>query len=239
MKGEMIVEPLLDFVRGPLFRFSVAVLVLGLARNVILLLWGLIRAYQMTDSKMVPWRKAARETLDWLVPVRHVGRHGWLSVLSIVLHIGVIVVPVFLLAHIRLIQANLGVGWPALPMTAADLLTLLTVAAAFALFVTRLANRPARGLSRPQDYLIPLLLAVPFISGFLATHHQLNPFAYDPTMLVHMLSAELLFVIAPFSKLSHMVLMPIARAPSELAWRFPPDYPEAVGRDIGTGGQPI
>jgi nitrate reductase gamma subunit len=233
------VEPLLDFVRGPLLRFSVAVLVLGLARNVILLIWGVLRAYRMTDDKNVSWRKAARETLDWLVPVRHVGHRSWLSVLSIVFHVGVIVVPVFLLAHVRLIHANIGLRWPALPMTVADLLTLLTIATVFALVVTRVVQRPARGLSRPQEYVIPLLLAVPFISGFLATHHQLNPFAYDPTLLVHMLSAELLFVIAPFTKLAHMALMPLARAPSELAWRFPPDYPEAVARDIGTGEQPI
>lgn len=232
-------EPLLDFVRGPLFRFSVAVLVLGLARNVILLVWGSVRAYRMTDDRNVPWRRAVRDTLDWLVPVRHVVHRGWMSALSIVLHIGVIVVPVFLLAHIRLIHANTGLRWPALPMTVADLLTLLTIAVAFALVVIRVAQPPMRGLSRPQDYAIPILLAVPFISGFLATHHQLNPFAYDPTLLVHMLSAELLFLIAPFSKLSHMALMPLARAPSELAWRFPPDYPEAVAKEIGTQEQPI
>jgi nitrate reductase gamma subunit len=177
--------------------------------------------------------------MGWLVPVRHLRQRSLYTLLSILFHIGVILVPVFLLAHIRLVSASIGVSWPALPMSVADFLTLLTVAALVALLLTRLGSRIARGLSRSQDYLIPLLLAVPFVTGYLASHQHLNPFAYNPTLLVHMLSAELCFLIAPFSKLSHMAVMPLVQAPSELGWRFPADYPEAVVRQIGKEGQPI
>ena len=58
-------------------------------------------------------------------------------------------------------------------------------------------------------------------------------------MLVHMLSAGVCFVLVPFTKLSHMLLMPMARLPSELAWRFPDGYPEAVARQIGREGRPV
>ena len=48
------------------------------------------------------------------------------------------------------------------------------------------------------------------------------------TRLVHMLSAGACFLVAPFTKLSHMALVPLTQLPAELAWRFPPDYPELV-----------
>jgi hypothetical protein len=54
-----------------------------------------------------------------------------------------------------------------------------------------------------------------------------------------MLSGGLCFLLIPFTKLTHMVLQPLARLPADLAWRFPEDYPEAVLRQIGKEGQPI
>jgi nitrate reductase gamma subunit len=229
----------LELARGPLFRFTFAVMVLGLTRNVVLLAWGLIDAYRRTDHKQLSWRRVAQQTMGWLVPVTHLGQRSWYTVTSIVFHVGVILVPIFLFAHVRMVQTNIGVGWPTLPMGVADVLTILTVAAIFALLLGRIGSQGARGLSRGQDYLVPILVAIPFVFGFLASHQHLNPFSYDFSMLVHMLSAELCFLLVPFSKLSHMILMPFAQLPSELAWRFPPDYPKAVAEQIGTEGRPI
>ena len=138
-----------------------------------------------------------------------------------------------------MLQRSTGLSWPAMPMGRADLLTLVALGALFALLVGRLGSRPARALSRPQDYAIPALLAVPFISGYLAVHPHLNPFPYDATLLVHMLSAGVCFLVAPFTKLAHMALFPLTQIPSELAWRFPPEYPELVARQIGREGEPI
>ncbi len=229
----------LELARGPLLRFSFLVMVLGLLRNLVLILWGMADTYRRCDDRAVPWSQVIRRTLGWLVPLTHLRQRGLYSLLSIVFHVGVIVLPVLLLAHIQLLEASIGVSWPALPMSVADFLTLLTMATLLGLLLSRLGSRTARGLSRPQDYLIPLLLMLPFVSGYLAVHQHLNPFAYSPTLLVHMLSAELCFLAVPFSKLSHMALMALAQAPSELGWRFPADYPEAVARQIGSEGQAI
>ena len=229
----------LAFARGPLFRLSFAVMVFGLARHLAVTIWGLIRAYRLSDDKNVSWRRAARQTLDWLVPVRHLRERWFYSLMSVIFHIGVIVTPLFLLAHIRLLQESIGIYWWALPMMAADVLTLTTVAALLLLISGRVGSGAARGISRLQDYAIPGLIIVPFLSGFLAAHTGLNPFPYNPTMLVHILSADLCIVLVPFTKLVHMALLPLSQLPSELAWRFPPDYPERVARQIGTEGHAI
>jgi len=229
----------LAFARGPLFRLSFAVMVLGLARHLAVTVWGLIRAYQLSDDKNVSWRRAAHQTLDWLVPVRHLRERWFYSLMSVIFHISVIVTPVFLLAHIRLLQKSIGVAWWALPMMAADVLTLTTVVTLLLLISGRVGSGAARGISRLQDYAIPGLIVVPFLSGFLAAHPGLNPFPYNPTMLVHILSADLCIVLVPFTKLAHMALLPLSQLPSELAWRFPPDYPERVARQIGTEGHAI
>jgi nitrate reductase gamma subunit len=90
-----------------------------------------------------------------------------------------------------------------------------------------------------QDYTLPVVLAVPFLSGYLVANPAINPLPHNPVLLVHMLSAGLCFMIVPFSKLAHIALQPLARLPAELAWRFPDAYPEAVVRQIGKEGQPI
>jgi nitrate reductase gamma subunit len=229
----------LAFARGPFFRFTFAVMVLGLLRGVIVTIWSITRALRNTQHREISWRRVAAQTIGWLVPVRHLRQRSSYSLVSILFHVGAIVTPVFLFSHIRLMESNIGVSWWALPMAVADFLALMTVAAAFALLAGRLATRASRAISRTQDWVVPLLLAIPFASGFLAVHPHLNPFPYNATMLVHIVSAGVCFLVIPFTKLAHMVLMPLTRLPSELAWRFPDSYPESVARQIGKEGQPI
>jgi nitrate reductase gamma subunit len=233
------VDEWLAFARGPFFRFTFAVMVLGLLRHVIVTMYSVFRAYRLTRHKEISWRRTAAQTVDWIVPLRHLRQRWFYTLASILFHVGAIVTPLFLFGHIRLVQSNLGVSWPALPMNVADILALVTPAAIFVLVLTRLGGRASRPLSRLQDYLLPLALAVPFLTGYLIAHPHLNPFPHNPTLFVHMMSAGMCFLMIPFTKLAHMVLQPLARLPADLAWRFPDEYPEAVARQIGREGQPI
>jgi len=229
----------LAFARGPFFRFTFAVMLLGLLRHLIITLYSVIRAYRLTQHREITWRRTAAQTADWLVPLRHLRQRWFYTMASILFHIGVIVTPLFLFGHIRLTESSIGISWPALPMDIADRLTLLTLAALFVLVVARLAGRASRPLSRVQDYVVPLVLAVPFLTGYLIANPSINPLPHNPTLLVHMLSAGVCFLIIPFTKLAHMALQPLTRLPAELAWRFPEGYPEAVVRQVGKEGQPI
>jgi len=148
-------------------------------------------------------------------------------------------VPLFLAGHIELWRQGIGVSWPALPNPVATALTLAAVLAALAVVLQRAAARASRSLSRFQDYAIPLLIAAVFLSGFLVMHPQWNPVAADATLLAHALSADVLLVLVPMSKLSHMVLLPLTQLVSELAWHFPPDAGSRVAVALGKENEPV
>ncbi|HEX9886454.1 MAG TPA: hypothetical protein VGA70_08205 [Longimicrobiales bacterium] len=229
----------IQWLRGPLFWAALAFLVLGLGRLVVLTLWGMVRTIRRAGDRTIPVGQVARATLRWILPVTRVGNRPWYSVTTVVFHASVLLVPVFLAGHVALWQRGLGVSWWALPNTVSDVLTLLALAAAVAIVAQRLWHDDARALGRAREYVLPLLIAVPFASGFLVMHPAWNPLPHDVAMLLHVLSADLLLFLIPMTKLSHMVLLPTTQLVSELAWHFPPDAGSKVAAALGKAGEPI
>ena len=113
------------------------------------------------------------------------------------------------------------------------------VAAVAALILERSLARASRSLSRFQDYALPVVIAVPFVSGFLVMHPPLNPFSFHATLLVHVVSADIVLILAPLTKISHCVLLPLTQVVSEVAWHFPPDAGSKVAAALGKEGEPI
>jgi nitrate reductase gamma subunit len=58
-------------------------------------------------------------------------------------------------------------------------------------------------------------------------------------MLVHVLSGELIFVLLPFTKIAHCVLMPLSQLVSTLAWKFPARVDEDVAETLDKKGAPV
>jgi nitrate reductase gamma subunit len=232
-------EVWLQLAKGPLFWVAFTVMVLGLGRHVVLTVYEAIRAYRRAGDKDIPTARVSRETLEWLVPRSRL-RNRWLySATTFLFHVGVILVPLFLAGHIELWRQAVGFGWPALPNTVATTLTLLTIAAALAVLVQRLASRESRALGRFQDYALPFLLMVVFATGFMVMHPAWNPWGRDPVFLIHVLSGDLALLLVPFTKLSHMVLLPLTQLVGELAWHFPQDAGERVGVTLEKESEPI
>ncbi len=223
----------LEFARGPLFWTAFAFMALGLARQFLLTLADVVRVWKRAGDRNLPARSVLRNTLRWLVPFERWRNRRLYSLTTMIFHAGVILVPVFLAGHIELWRQGTGLSWPALPNPLATGLTLAAVLAAFAVVVQRAAVGEARSLSRFQDYGIPLLIALVMGTGFLVMHPQWNPAAADATLLVHALCADTLLFLVPLSKLSHMVLLPLAQVVSELAWHFPPDAGSRVAVTLG------
>ena len=222
-------EQWLEWARGPAFKFAFVLMVLGLLRHLVLLAAAVAEALYRAGDKKIPWKAVWNATLDWLFPVKKLNNNRPVySVLSVTFHVGLILTPVFLLPHIELWKRGLGVRWPSIPHVLADVLTLITIAAAVGLFVGRLSNKDSRRISRVQDILLPPLLIVPFITGFLAMHPLWNPIDYNVTMFIHVMSANLIFVLIPFTKLGHIILLPASQLVSEVGWHFP----AASGDDV-------
>ena len=224
-------EELLEFAKGPLFGVSILIMVLGLARHVLIQVHGLL-SFRSDRMRHVRWKKIIRDTLSWVLPARHMVQGTILmSIASFVFHIGVILVPLFLADHIVLWERFLGVSLPRLQPFWADVLTLLTISAGIGLFGYRLLTQRTRAMSRFSDYLILGMVMLPFVTGYLASHPLINPFSWQSMMLTHILSAEALFIIVPFSKLAHMVLFPFNRL-SEVHWQLRPGAGDKVAEAL-------
>lgn len=229
----------LHWARGPVFWAALTFMVLGLGRHVGMTMWQMIRTIRRAGDKTIPSRQVFDATRRWLIPVARL-RNRWLfSLTTLTFHLSIIVVPIFLAGHIALWERGLGVSWPALPNPLATALSVVAVAGALALVMERIASRDSRALSRLQDYALPLVIAVPFTSGLLVIHPAWNPFPFEATLLVHVMSANLLLVLIPVTKLSHMVLLPATQLVSELAWHFPPDAGSKVAIALQKENEPI
>lgn len=210
----------IDLAKGPLFALTFLFMVLGLARHVLMQVHLLLTKGR--TLRRVRWRMVMMDTLSWALPYDHMVRGTLLlTFASILFHVGVVVVPLFLGNHVALWESFLGIRLPAIGEGLADMLTLSTIACLFALFFYRVLIHRSREMSRLSDYALLLMVITPFLTGFLASHPSLNPLPWNTMMLIHILSAEALFVSVPFSKLSHMVLFPFDRL-SQVHWQLRP-----------------
>jgi len=232
-------ESWIEWARGPAFIFAFSFMLLGLIRHVALTIWEVARAMRRAGDKSLPYRQICIATVKWLVPIYKWKNNFVFSLTSVLFHIPILIVPIFLAGHIALWTRGLGVSWPAVPNQVADALTIVAVATAVALVVQRAAARATRALSRFQDYALPLVIAMPFASGFLVMHPVMNPFSYEATLFIHVLSGNLVFILIPITKLSHVVLIPTAQLVSDVAWHWPPDAGSKLAVALGKEDEPI
>ncbi len=233
-------EVLLDFARGPLFRLSFSLMILGLIRIIYLEIGGILEAYGRAGDKNIPWGQAFKNSLSWLIPIGKLRNSRPIySVFSILFHIGLLLVPIFLFAHVALWEKGLGIRWFTLGSIWADALTLTTIVTGIALVIARWGSKDSRFISRRQDYLWPLLLLLPFGTGFICSNMDISPAAYQWLMLLHVMSANVIFVLIPFSKISHCVINPLSQFVITLAWKFPANKDEDICITLNKPGAPV
>jgi nitrate reductase gamma subunit len=226
-------ENLSEFVQGPLFRLCFLIMILGLIRIFLIDVWNAYSAYRKAADKSMPWKLITTRSLEWLVPIKRIGNSRPIySIISILFHIGLLITPIFLYAHVQLWEESIGIRWITLPYTWAYWLTFSTIIFAFGLFFGRVFNKSSSFISRKQDYLWPLLLVIPFISGFICAHWVVNPSSYQLMMLIHVLAGNLIFLLMPFTKIAHCVLMPLSQVICTLAWKFPPETNVAIAKTL-------
>jgi nitrate reductase gamma subunit len=235
-------EQWLEWARGPVFRACFAIMLLGILRvlllNTVSVVSLLLRSRR--NHRAMAWKPVLSATLQWLFPVKKsVEVRAFFSLTSMLFHVCILVTPIFLGAHILLWERGLGISWPAISSSVSDYLTLIGIAAGIVLLVDRLSARASRALSRPQDFLLPALIIVPLVTGYLGMHPDINPFGYNGTMFVHVMAGNLIFLLIPFSKMSHMALFPGTQLVSELGWHLQPGAGQQVALALGKEKDPI
>lgn len=153
----------------------------------------------------------------WLIPY---GTFGWraqpfFTACFFLLHFGAVLIPFFLMGHNMVLEDALGFSFPTMPQILADVLTVATILGIVCIVLRRIALAEVRILTTCYDYFILALVAVPFITGFIARMHVGD---YDFWLLCHIITGELMLLLAPFTKLSHIVLYFGSR------WQLGADY---------------
>jgi nitrate reductase gamma subunit len=214
-------------------------MILGLLRTVILTMFGVIEAYKNSPDRLVNWPEVAKQTIAWIIPVKRLWRvRPVYSTSSLLFHVGMLMVPAFLAAHTLLWRRSPGFTWPAIPQRLANYLTCIVIVTGLGLFFSRLLQKSSRALSRRQDYVWPVLLLLPFLSGYLCSNFPFGPKAYESLMFVHVYSANLIMLLIPFTKIAHCVLAPLSQLVTAIAWKFPAGAGDKVAATLGYADRP-
>ena len=211
---------LYSFLTGPGLIISLLVFFGGLAFRLVWYFRGLDWRLERVAYRphMAQGMKGGLHSMaKWLLPY---GTNGWraqpfFTLCFFMLHFGAVLVPLFLIGHNVILEENFGFSLPTLPQWLADFLTVLTIVGAVFITLRRIALPEVRILTTWYDYFILALAALPFITGFIARMHAGS---YDFWMLLHIITGELMLILAPFTKLSHIVLYFASR------WQIGADY---------------
>lgn len=152
----------------------------------------------------------------WLLPLNVDVRKNPVFMICVYLfHICLLVVPIWLAGHISLWEeSRFGWSWSSLPDKWADWMTLLFLAISIYFILRRALSADLRIITTFADYLLILVTALPFATGYCLTHGTLDGIGFlgDNMRLFHVLSAELMLILIPFTRLSHSVLFFFSRA---------------------------
>ena len=235
----MTIDAWIELARGPLFRIALAICVLGLLYRVGVALAQVVGAWRRAGDRRLPVTDIANATVGWIFPRRLLRQRPLYSAASLLFHVGVIVVPLFLAGHVALADGFLPAWWPTLGATSADALTVAALLALAMLLVGRIVSVAARRLTRGQDVLVLLVLLLTVGFGFAAAHPTLSPFAGRTMVLLHILLGDLVLILIPLSKISHCVLYPFTQLVFQLGWHFPAETGRHVAVALGKEGEPV
>jgi nitrate reductase gamma subunit len=221
----------LDFARGPLFAFSFLIMLFGLGRHFLLQFYSIFIS-KGKQLRNVSWKKIFSDISTWIVPVKHlIPGTVVFSTVSFIFHVAAIIVSLFFIDHIVLWEDFLKINLPSIGRTLADILTLTTIGCILVLLACRLLVKRQREMSRKSDYILLIMVLLPFLFGFFAGHPAFNPFPWEMAMLLHLLSAEALFIVIPFTKLAHIVLYFFDRL-SAVHWQLKPGAGDKVAEAL-------
>jgi len=136
------------------------------------------------------------------------GTKSYMAVISFIFHVCLMATPLLVLGHNVLLDTRFGFSFISLSGSATDTLTIIVLFCGGFFLLRRLFVRRVRAISGPSDFILLAAAIGPFLTGFFAYH---NIFDYNQMIMLHILSAEILLVMIPFSKFSHMIFFFISR----------------------------
>ncbi len=202
------------FVEGPLLWIAFLTFFIGSILRAALFL-----SVSLKRDKIIyqyfSWKYVLATFGRWLLPLnKDVAKNPIFTILGYMFHICLIVVPIWFSGHISLWEeSRFEWSWTPIPDGLADWMTLIFLAIALFFLLRRIVSADIRLLSTFSDYLLIVVVAMPFITGYFLTHGTVDNIGFwgDNIQVIHMLSGELMLILIPFTKLSHFVLFFFSR----------------------------
>lgn len=202
-----------EFITGPLLWLSFLIFFLGLGYRVFKYIRGLdwkLERVAYAPHRSIGLKGALSSIYRWLIPF---GTYSWrqqpyVCIAFFMFHAALILVPLFLLGHNVMWTERFGFSLPSMPMPLADALTICGIIGAVMLGLRRIALPEVRILTTAYDWFVLGLCTLVLVAGFTA---RLHTECYDFWLFTHILSAEAVLILAPFTKLSHIVLYFMSR----------------------------
>ena len=189
----------LSFIEGPLLWIVFLLFIIEIIIRIIFFFFEIIKSSRDKDHRLrydlatfgrslLPFHNAARKK-----PIYAIVRY--------VFHICLIAVPVWFSGHIALWEeSRFEWTWISLPDTWADWMTLLLLGIAVYFLIRRITAKDIRFNTSVTDYVIILLTALPFITGYFLTHGSLDSIAFlgNNMWTIHIASGEVMIIMAVF-----------------------------------------
>lgn len=205
---------LYSFVEGPLLWIAFLTLIIGSILKVIFF-FSVSAKKDKIIYQHFSWKYIFGTIVFWLLPVnKAVRKNPIFATLVYIFHICLFAVPIWLSGHIILWEeSRFGWDWSALPDAWADWMTLICIGIAFFFFIRRIVSPGIRLISTTSDYMLIIVTVLPFVTGYFLSHGTLDSVRFlDVNMqIIHILSAELMLIVIPFTKLSHFILFFLSR----------------------------
>jgi nitrate reductase gamma subunit len=202
------------FVEGPLLWIAFLTFFIGSILRAALFL-SVSRKRDKIIYQYFSWKYVLATFGRWLLPLnKDIAKNPVFTTLGYMFHICLIVVPIWFSGHISLWEeSRFEWSWTPIPDGLADWMTLIFLAIALFLLLRRIISADIRLLSTFSDYLLIVVVALPFITGYFLTHGTVDNIGFlgENIQLIHMLSGELMLILIPFTKLSHFVLFFFSR----------------------------
>jgi nitrate reductase gamma subunit len=197
-----------DFIGSQLVSIALIIFVLGL-------IYQGVQFFKLTRKKewMLPplplETKPKKKTVKQFIVYCLTSLNGtlwetdpFMTIVTSVFHVFLIVVPIFLLGHNILFNQSYGFSLRSLPESITDVLTVVVLVCAGFFLARRLFLSRVRAITTAYDYLVLLIAVAPFLTGYFAYHQWFN---YDTVMTLHILAGGVMLITMPFTKLGHML----------------------------------
>jgi len=188
-----------SLVEGPLLRIIFLVFGIALIIRIALFFYTILKSSRGKGSR---WKYLAATLSRSLVPFHHgATKKPIYATVRYIFHVCLIAVPIWLSGHIALWEeSRFAWSWTALPDPWADSMTLLLLGLVGYFLIRRIIVGEIRRTSSTSDYLLIVVTALPFVTGYFLTHGSLNslPFLENNMWTIHVLSGEALFLIVVF-----------------------------------------